>query len=171
MNRKHTDINEELDPKIEHLLASRPVKVRPDFLETIRFQLDTEAEAWDSELEALLKAQPVKAPDTLLDTIREKISPVRESGDRIIRFPVWATRIAAAAAVIAFSAILWLPQQQVQDPVTEPGFAVSTPTSHISENYQDRQLTQILALAQNLQPGQNLKNLDKGIESMLVFMD
>lgn len=171
MHRNHTEKNDNLDPQLDKLFAARPVQVRPDFLESIHFQLDANPEAWDPKLEALLKAQPVKAPASLLEQIKEKLSPARETSDRIIRFPVWATRIAAAAAVIAFSAILWLPQQQVQQPLSESSVALSTPGSQIPEIQQDRQLTQILALAQNLQPGQNLKNLDKGIESMLVFMD
>jgi hypothetical protein len=171
MNRKHTDKNDNLDLQLDKLLAAKPVQARSDFLESIHFQLDATSEVLDPKLEALLKAQPVKAPVSLLEQIREKLAPATEIGDRIIRFPIWATRIAAAAAVIAFSAILWLPQQQVHQPISDTTVSLTTPAGRIAENHQDPQLTQILALAQNLQPGQNLKNLDKGIESMLVFMD
>lgn len=164
---------EGFDTKLDELLSSRPVRVRADFLESLRSQVDPDSFQSDSRIEKLLSVNPVSARGDFLRSLKARLMPEQNEERKVIYFPVWVRNFAAVAAIAAISATIWLNRDTV--PHEESVRVTVTDEAPLTLDdlfqSQDPELTRILALADNLQPGQNLQNLDKGIESMLVFMD
>lgn len=89
------------EDKLDSLLASRPVKASPDFLEKTLARLKDEA-AEDAMLDDLLAQHPVEAPPEFTARTLARIheSSAEEHDRKVIAFPRVASWVGAVAAAI-----------------------------------------------------------------------
>ncbi len=169
--------NEALDPQLERLLSRKPVVASNDFLDRLHDRLaaedDEAAAAWkqsldsvDERIDQLLASKPATAKPEFLTRLRERLeqqgSQKEKASPRLIRFPLprWAV---AAVAVFALGLATWTQIERNSGQET-PSIASHSTTDAVlsvdNAHTYDPEITQILALAQNLDPNQELRSLD-----------
>lgn len=173
----HKDSSHEaIDRQLDRLLSHQPVEASSDFLARLHAQLASEdataAKTWatrpdqlDERIDRLLAKQTAAADARFLSNLRKRLSEVETEGTALgkrsipFQLPRWAI---AAVAVFALGLATWT---QVSRDSTHPSEhiaseAASTEINIGNAHTYDPEITQILALAQNLDPNQELRSLD-----------
>ncbi|MCC5835171.1 MAG: hypothetical protein JJU20_10590 [Opitutales bacterium] len=169
--------NEALDPQLDRLLSRKPVVASNDFLARLHDRLAAEdakgAAAWkqpvdsvDVRIDQLLASKPATARPDFLARLRQRLgreeSQETTATPRLIRFPTprWAV---AAVAVFALGLATWTQIERnsgQETPSLASHSAADAVLSVDNAHTYDPEITQILALAQNLDPNQELRSLD-----------
>jgi hypothetical protein len=145
------------DDLIDQLLAGQPVAARPEFNAKLRHQL---------AVDALLAAQPVAASPDFAARVRQRLLfDQHRAFTRARRTVHWLHAAAAIAAVAALSVVgLYLVDPQ---PAAAPAVASAVPATLPDL---DPQLTELLALANNLRGTSNLASLPSGFQASLALL-
>lgn len=177
MDSRNNSQNEAIDQRLDALLSRREVKVSADFLARLHDQLASEdqvaAKAWapendatDKQLDQLLAKQQETVDSSFLKSIKQRLELESQrsirNNRRITAFtlPRWA---AAAAAVLILGLATWMQisreDRQISDTVASHS-PIQNDLNLGNVQAYDPEITQILALAQNLDPNQELRSLD-----------
>ncbi len=102
--------NDIFDRTLDELLRRQSVVASADFTADTLRRIHAEAaldpaDPCEARLEALLESQPIPADDAFTDAALEKIRKERFTRPVLLRFPVWASSLAAALAIGLFFSV------------------------------------------------------------------
>jgi hypothetical protein len=142
-----SDVNEtapdDMDRILDQLLASQPLKAAPGALETLRQRLRRDEADVESALDPLFAIDPTLRVPNLARQVRDRLARAPEASPQPRKWFSWVTPL-AAACVLGLSLFSF----QQQAPAPQSAEIADSHAPHLAE---DAELTQIFALASNLQ--------------------
>lgn len=152
-----SDLNEtapdDMDRILDQLLASQPLKAAPGALETLRQRIRRDEADVESALDPLFAIDPSLRLPNLARQVRERLNrgPEASPQPQPRNWFSWVTPL-AAACVLGLS--LFSFQQQAPAPQS-----AEIADSHAPRMAEDAELTQIFALAANLQASADVSGI------------